>query len=123
MSEQTEWKYCAVGNIVKTHTDEDGKIRYGTLTFNGGRKVYLSGKYWDSTMDYITVIGLNRGKRYQVQKINVNLIESVRCKKVYRHKIIEIMNDFEFYDTWWDNKIEDKQDVLAFINRWNSIVK
>ena len=120
MSEETNWKYCVVGNIVKTHHDEDGTLRYGTLTFIGGRKVYLCGKYWDSSDNTITVIGLNRGKRYQVQEVNVALIENVRSSKVYRPKIIEIMSDFEFCDSWWGNKAEDKEDALDFIKRWNS---
>ena len=120
MNNNSNWKYCVIGNIVKTHIDEKGILRYGTLAFIGGRKVYLSGKYWNSDQKTITVIGLNRGRRYQVLDVDIHLIENVRLSKVYRPKILEIMNNFEFFDCWWDNKQTDKEDALAFIDRWNN---
>ncbi len=44
MEEKQNWTYCVVGNIKKTHFDEDGVLRYGTAAFSGGAKVYLSGR-------------------------------------------------------------------------------
>ena len=43
MEEKQNWTYCVVGNIKKTHFDEDGMLRYGTAAFTGGTKVYISG--------------------------------------------------------------------------------
>ncbi len=119
MSEKTNWKYCVVGNIVKTHSDENGVVRYGTPAFTGGTKVYLCGKYWDNTYDTITVIGLNRGKKYQTNHIAPHLIENVRCSKVYNPAILDIMNNLEFEDWWWGNQKKDKIETIDFVNRWN----
>ena len=92
----TNWKYCAVGNIKKTHIDENGVLRYGTAAYPGGSKVYLCGKYWNKSQDTITVIGLNRrGRKYRVEHIPVSLIENIRRKQVYKPKILKIMENFE----------------------------
>lgn len=36
MEEKQNWTYCVVGNIRRTHFDEDGVLRYGTAAFTGG---------------------------------------------------------------------------------------
>ena len=36
-----EWRYGVVGNITKTHFDDQGILRYGSSAFCGGAKVYL----------------------------------------------------------------------------------
>ena len=33
-------KYCVIGNIVREHQDENGIVRYGTVCYPGGRKIY-----------------------------------------------------------------------------------
>lgn len=117
----TDWKYCAVGNIIRTHIDENGVLRYGTVAYPGGRKVYLCGKYWTHAQDTITVIGLSRrGRRYQVEDVPVSLIENVRCKQVYKPTVLKKMDNFEFGDYWWGNSLEDRESVNAFIERWRS---
>ena len=117
----TNWKYCAVGNIKKTHLDESGVLRYGTAAYPGGSKVYLCGKYWNKSQDTITVIGLNRrGRKYRVEHIPVSLIENIRRKQVYKPKVLKIMENFEFKDDWWGNSSEDRESVNAFIERWRS---
>ena len=47
-------KYCVIGNIVMEHPGENGMTRYGTASFPGGRKVYISRWLWD---DSVVVIG------------------------------------------------------------------
>lgn len=29
------------------------------------------------------------------------------------------MNDFEFYDYWWDNTEESKKETEKFVKKWN----
>ena len=119
--EEKEWKYCAVGNVVKTHLDKDGVVRYGTLQFTGGTKVYLYGKFWHKSEE-IAVLGLSRGKRYIVQyDVPIDYIENVRLQRTYHPKVLEIMNNFEFWDGWWGNTQEDREDVLRFIKAWKAV--
>lgn len=116
-----DWKYCVIGNIKKTHIDENGVLRCGTVAYPGGRKVYLCGKYWTNAQETITVIGLSRkGRRYRVEDVPVSLIENVRGKRVYKPKVLKIMDNFEFWDYWWGNSLEDRESVKAFIERWRS---
>ena len=120
MPKQKAWKYCVVGNIVRSRVDENGVLRYGTAAFAGGKKVYLCGKFWDSTWDSISVIGLNRNGRYQVVDTPCCLIENIRCQRTYSPSILKIMNDWEFWHYWWDNTAEDKKATEDFVALWNS---
>ena len=117
--EKREWKYFVVGNIVKTHFDEDGILRYGTLTYSGGTRVYLEGKYWDPSRSEISVVGLCRGKRYLVKEVPPALIENVRCSRVYRPAVLAVMNNWEFKANWWHDTKEDKLETEAFVSEWN----
>ena len=119
MKDNKEWKYCVVGNIVKTHTSKDGILRYGTPAYTGGTKVYLCGKYWDWTSDSISVIGLNRFKEFQFNDVPVKLIENVRCQRVYKPSVLALMNNFEFWDCWWHNTAADRKATKEFVARWN----
>lgn len=110
------WRYCAVGNIVKTHMDENGVPLYGTSAFPGGTRVYLCGKYWDRTRADISVIGLSRGKRYQVIEVPLCLIENIRFQRTYKPSVLSLMDDWEFSDLWWDNSQEDLSSVKRFIS-------
>ena len=74
-----EWRYCVVGNIVKSHYDAGGVLRYGTSAYVGGTKVYLAGRNWDFSRDEITVVGLSRGHQQQVHEVPIELIENLRC--------------------------------------------
>lgn len=118
MNEKKEWKYCVIGNIVKTHIDDSGILRNGTPAYRGGAKVYLCGKYWIPSFDSITVIGLSRGKRFYVHDVPVNLIENVRCSRVYNPAVIELMDDWEFHDCWWQNTLADKKATEVFVAQW-----
>ena len=118
MESAKEWKFCVVGNITTTHTDENGVLRYGTAAFPGGTKVYLCGKYWDGSRKSISVIGLNRGKRYQVVDTDVRRIENVRAQMVFKPSVLKIMNDWEFADHWWGRTAKDKKEAADFVRRW-----
>lgn len=121
MENNREWKYCVVGNIVQTRIDENGVLRYGTSAFSGGTKVYICGKYWDERVKTITVIGLDRFKKFTVSDISPNTIENVRCQRVYNPKVLEIMDDFEFWDYWWGNTTEEKKSAELFVEKWNNL--
>ena len=120
MEEKKNWKYCVVGNIVKSHIDENGVLRYGTSAYSGGTKVYLCGKYWDLDNERITAVGLSRGKHFYVDHVPVGLIENVRCQKAFNPAVLEIMDNWEFGDYWWQNTNDDKEATEEFVAKWNS---
>lgn len=120
MEERAKWKYCAAGNIVHQHTDTNGKVLYGTAAFTGGTKVYLRGKYWEPNQKTIETIGLTRGKKYKVIFTPVELIENVRFQRVFTPAVLEIMDNYEFWDCWWHTTSKDKKEVKKFINDWNA---
>ena len=120
MSEQKEWKYCVVGNIVRTHLDESGVPRNGTLTYRGGSKVFLEGKFWRPDRETITVLGICRGNRWLVKDTPVALIENVRVSRVYKPRVLEIMNNWECEELWWHNTAEDKKEAEEFVSAWNA---
>ena len=114
-----EWRYGVAGNITKTHFDEQGILRYGSRAFCGGAKVYLSGKYWTKGQSTIGAIGLNRYKRVVYEDVPTELIENVRCTKVYKPSALNLMNHWEFSDCWWDNSAASKKDTMRFVELWN----
>ena len=116
------WKYAVAGNIKKTRIDENGILRYGTATFKGKTKVYLCGRLWDERLPdenktEISVLGLSRGGRYYVDSVSISLIENLRITRVYTPKVLEIMSDIEFYEYWWGNTQEERDDASSFLKR------
>ena len=112
-------KYCVVGNIVMEHPDKDGVTRYGTASFPGGRKVYISRRLWD---DEVVVMGLNRHKsRYTIEAVPLAWIENIRASKSFSPRVLELMtNTEEFPDMWWLYKEEDKtgsEEYAHILNR------
>lgn len=120
MDENNNWRYCVVGNIVRTRIDKDGIFRYGTSAFTGGTKVYLSRNFFEYPRDEISVIGLNRFKRYQVVEVTPECIENIRCSKTYKPSVLSLMSDWEFLNCWWDNTPEDKRSAEEFVRRWKA---
>ena len=120
MGEKQNWTYCVVGNITKTHFDEDGTLRYGTAAFTGGTKVYLSGRLWDSERGYIDTLGRNRHGRLQLVWTDISCIENVRCQKVFQPEILELMNLHEYRSGWWGKSRQEKADAEAFVKWWNT---
>lgn len=124
MNEQLKWRYCAIGNIIKSHLDENKTIRYGSKAFSGGTKVYICGKCWNNSKDTIEVLGLNRFGRYEVEYISINLIENVRMSRIYKPKILSIINSYEAVEgdgIWWDNTTEDREQIIKFIELWKEM--
>ena len=117
------WTYCVVGNIKESYIDKDGIVRYGTSAFVGGAKVYLAGRIWDRSRSDICAIGMTRGKKIQVIDTDITRIENLRCQKVFRKGILELMNDFEFRSCWWGRSKREKEDAEEFIVWWNSHVQ
>ena len=117
--ENAKWKFCAAGNIVKTRVDENGREWHGTAAYRPGAKVYLAGRLWRPERDTIDVVGLTRKNKYQVNTVPINVVENVRASRVYTPQVLDIMEDFEFYDCWWHNDFSHKKEVKAFIKRWN----
>ena len=111
MSENRNWKYCVVGNIVKERMDEDGNLRHGTVACRGGARVYLEGKYHYG--DTIRVLGLNRFGRYACEYIPLDQIENVRFTRVYKPKVVELMYEYDEF-CWWHRSEEDGLDAKLF---------
>ncbi|MBQ8612284.1 MAG: hypothetical protein IJ412_11345 [Oscillospiraceae bacterium] len=109
-----EWRYGVAGNITKTHFDEQGILRYGTSAFSGGTKVYLCGEYWTKGQKTILVIGLSRCRRVVYSEVPTELIENVRCTKVYKPAVLDLMGDI-----WWDNSVASKKGTMRFVELWN----
>lgn len=120
--ETNDWRFCAVGNIKAQHTDENGKILYGTKAFSGGTKVYIAD--WTLRPDEkdISVLGLNRFGKYTTERIPVGLIENVRAQRIYKPKVHYIMDHLEIMDGWlWRRKTsEDRKAVEAFVKMWHN---
>ena len=117
------WTYCVVGNIKESHVDENGVLRYGTAAFVGGAKVYLAGRLWPRSRDTIRALGMTRGKKLQVIDTDISLIENLRCQKVFRAGVLELMDNFEFRSCWWGKSKREKEDAEEFVAWWNSHVQ
>ena len=117
--ETRKFKYCVIGNIKKTHVDAEGILRHGTSAFTGGTKVFLCGKFWQISDKEIQVIGLTRGKKYQVHEVPVTLIENVRCSRTFRPWVLAIMDNWECWNEWWHDSKEDRKATRAFVSIWN----
>lgn len=117
------WRFCVVGNITKQHLDENGNILYGAKAFVGGTKVYIDDRTFNLNEGMVSVIGLNRYGRYAVENIPIDLIENIRLQRVFKPKVLEIMNHLEVMDGWvWhDRTAEDKRALNAFIKVWNEL--
>lgn len=120
LDKQREWRFGVVGNIVHSHKDENGELRYGTKAFKPGTKVYLGGKYWDDTNPNIGVIGLNRFGRTVEESVPVELVENVRTQRIYNPKVIAIMDHLEVMDgwEWWKRTAADRKDTERFVSVW-----
>lgn len=119
MEAETEWRFGVAGNIVKTHFDEEGVLRYGTKAFTGGTKVYIHGKFYSEDIAEIGVIGRNRFGRIVLEYIPINLIENFRAQRIYKPTVLEIIDYLEVIegDSWWGRTAEDRKDAQRFVKR------
>ena len=112
-------KYCVVGNIVTERLDENGEIRHGTVSFPGGRKVYISRRLWD---DSVLVFGLNRFKnKYILETVPLACIENIRASRTFQPHVLELMADTEFRDLWWLYKKDDKAESEEYVQILNRV--
>jgi len=123
-----KWRYAVVGNIKKTHIDENGILRYGTAALKGNSRVYIYGKNLeerlpDRDMSEITVLGISRSRREYFDTVPVELIENVRLTRVYKPRILELMSNFEYADGWWGCSQEARNDASAFVRWWKKTYK
>lgn len=124
-SNNNDWRFGVVGNIVKQHLDSEGIVRFGTKAFTGGTKVYIDGKGWSNDRNTVTVIGRNRFGRYVIESVPVSLIENVRAQRIYKPTIIEIMDYEEAMEgwTWWKRTSADRKAAKAFVDLWGSDIR
>jgi len=123
-SDNKKWRFCAVGNIKEQHTDESGEVLYGTKAFVGGTKVYIDDRGWGLNQGKITVIGLNRFKRYAVESVSVDLIENIRIQRIFKPTVLEIMDYLEVIEgcKWKGRTAEDKRELMAFLEEWKRVL-
>ena len=124
MDSNNAWRFCVVGNIKVQHEGEDGQIFYGTKSFSGGTKVYIYDKTWGLNVGKITVLGRNRYGRYVIESVDINLIENVRLKRVFKPGVLETMDRLEYMEGWiWRYRTaQDRKEVTAFVETWNKTV-
>lgn len=113
-------KYCVIGNIVMEHPDKQGITRYGTASFPGGRKVYISRRLWGNE---VVVLGLNRHKsRYSTETVPLAWIENIRFSKTFDPQVLGLMsNTDEFPDMWWNYKDEDRIGATEYVQILNRV--
>ena len=121
-SKKANWRFGAVGNIVKQHLDREGIVRYGTKAFSGGTKVYLDGKGWSLEKDTVAVIGRNRFGRYVIENVPVALVENVRMQRIYKPTVLKIIDREEIEEgwIWWKRTSADKKAAMEFVDAWIS---
>lgn len=115
------WRFCVVGNIKTQHFDEEGKILYGTKAFVGGTKVYIDDRTWNLNAGKANVIGLNRFGRYDVEDVRVDLIENLRVQRIFKPKVLEIMEYLEVTEGWpWRGRTaDDRRTLNTFVEMCN----
>ena len=121
-----DWRFFVVGNIVRSHTGNDGEVYYGTKEFVGGAKVYIDGKNWVYYKGArITVIGLNRFKKYEIVSLDPLLIENVRFEVVHKPTVLKIVDYAAAVDGWywWGRTADDKRAAKAFAAIWEALLQ
>ena len=121
MNDNKAWRFCAVGNIKKQHI-ENGEVFYGTKAFVGGAKVYICDATLGVNKGEISVLGLNRFRRYAVEGVPINLIENVRLQRIFKPGVLEVMDGLTAMDGWvWRGRTAEERRILkAFVENWNS---
>ena len=115
------WYFAVVGNIVKSHIDSDGIERFGSKAFRSGAKVFIEGKYWSFNDESIGVIGHNRFGRLVYESVPKELIENLRCQRLYSTSVIDMIDHYEAIDgpSWWHATVSDRKETEEFVKKWN----
>lgn len=119
-NKEPDWRFCVVGNIVKTHPDEEGITRYGTKAYTGGTKVYIDARGWfrrDYGKEWVCVIGRNRFGRYALESVPIDLIDNIRISRVFKPTVLKILDYVECMDGWhwWGRTSEDRREAKEFV--------
>ena len=120
--ENQSWRFGVVANITEFHTDKDGNVYRGAKPFTAGTKVYLAGKWWDSTREEISVIGRNRFGRIVLEHIPVECLVNIRTQRIYKPVVLEIINYLEVMDgwVWWARTSNDRKETKKFVDEWKT---
>ena len=115
-TEEKNWRFGVVGNIVSEHTDESGNVYYGSKAFTSGTKVYIHGKFWDPENPNIAVIGRNRFGRTVFESVPINLIENIRVKRIYKPSVLAIIDYLRVMEglEWWERTAADRKHAENF---------
>lgn len=121
MTDDKTWRFCVVGNIKKQHLGEGEVVLYGTRAFAGGTKVYIYDETLGLNDGKITVVGLNRFRRYAVESVPIDLIENVRLQKIFKPGVLAVVDGLASMDGWnWKGRTaEDKRTLEAFVDNWS----
>lgn len=120
MADDKAWRFCVVGNIKKQHLSEEQIVLYGTKAFAGGAKVYISDKTLGLNDGMVSVIGLNRFRRYAVERVQIDLIENVRLQRVFKPGVLAVMDSLVATDGWrWKGRTaEERRTLEAVVENW-----
>ena len=120
MENDKNWRFGVVGNIVREHMDDNGIIRYGTKAFKGETKVYIYGITWIPGNKEVSVIGRNRFGRYAYESVQVELVENIRCQRICKPAVLEIMDYDQAVEgaRWWKRTADDRRACEAFVEAW-----
>lgn len=114
-----EWRWCLVGNIVKTHEfGETHEIKFGTKQFSAGTKVYMAPIHWGDGYENIIVIGKpRRGYQYIEIIMRSKYIENLCLQKVFKPAVLKRMDNSEW--TWWGNQDTDRDEIIQYLESRN----
>ena len=114
------WRFGVVANIAQYHIGDDGNEYYGTKAFTPATKVYLYGKFWDASDDYISVIGRNRFGRLVFEGVPVNCLVDVRAQRIFKPTVLEKIDYLEKFEgiVWWGRTADDRRETKKFVADW-----
>ena len=109
LEENTEWRWCLVGNIVESHEfGEEHEIRFGNKQFRPGAKVYVNLVYGGMGHENILVIGLPRhSSKYIEIVIRRKHVCNFRVRKVYKPAVLKMMSESKW--DWWDSSDQTRE--------------
>lgn len=115
-------KYCVIGNIVKERLDGEGNIKYGTASFPGGRKIYITRQFCERG---VLVYGLNRYKsKYVREWVPLSCLENIRPAKEFSPRVLELMrwsNYTEGGDLWFSFRKSDQAETVQYADILNRL--
>ena len=67
--------------------------------------------------DWVCVIGQNRFGRYVIESVSLDLIENIRTSRVFKPKVLKIMDYEEAIEGWhwWGRTSKDRREAKEFV--------